>query len=128
MPKAKLIDFRGTPMSYFRMERIKTLLPLIHRANDAEMTIRKAADWLGWSESCLRNWIRILGIRWRKRGPKRPRLDKSAWEARIIELRAKGKTHAQIAKELGDVGAHNISRFIKDNGIQIPNRNNGLLP
>lgn len=116
-------------MTYGRMERIKTLLPLMHRANTAGMNINQAAKWMGWSPSSLRNWSRILGFEWKNRRKRKGyKYDKTGWEERIIALRAKGMTHAQIAKELGDVGEHNISRFIKLNGLQIPNRNNRLLP
>ncbi len=127
--KRARFNFKGVEMTYARMERIKALLPLMHRANDNNMNINQAAEWMGWSASSLRNWSRILGFRWKNRRNRRGySYDKTGWEAKIIELRAKGFTHAQIAKALGDVGAHNISRFIKANGLQIPNRNNGLLP
>jgi hypothetical protein len=127
--KRARFNFRGVEMTYARMERIKTLLPLMHRANDSGMNINQAAAWMGWSPSSLRNWSRILGFEWRNRRKRRGyKYDKTGWEERIVELRKKGMTHAQIAKQLGDVGEHNISRFIKQRGLQIPNRNNGLMP
>lgn len=127
--KRARFNFKGIEMTYARMERIKTLLPLMHRANDNKMNINQAAEWMGWSPSSLRNWSRILGFEWKNRRKRTGyRIDKTGWEEKIIALRAKGRTHAQIAKELGDVGEHNISRFIKANGIQLPNRNNRLMP
>ena len=125
----KSSKFRSVDMTYGRMERIKAMLPLMHRANSKGMNINQAAKWLGWSPSCVRNWTRITGFEWKNRRKRRGyKFDKTGWEEKIIALRALGKTHAQIAKELGDVGAHNISRFIKANGIQVPNRNNRLMP
>lgn len=127
--KRARFSFKGVEMTYARMERIKALLPLMHRANSSGMNVNQAAEWMGWSASSLRNWSRILGFEWRNRRKRKGyKYDKTGWEAKIVALRAKGMTHAQIAKELGDVGAHNISRFIKFQGLQVPNRNNRLLP
>ena len=124
----KSSKFRSIEMTYGRMERIKAMLPLMHRANSKGMNINQAAKWLGWSPSCVRNWTRITGFQWNnRRNRKGYRFDKTGWEKRIVELRAKGMTHAQIAAQLG-VGEWNVSRFIKDNGLQIPNRNNRLMP
>lgn len=121
--------YKGVQMTYARMERIKALLPLMHRANAAGMNINQAADWMGWSRSSVRNWTKITGFEWKNRRKRRGyKYDKTGWEEKIVALRAKGMTHAQIAQELGNVGAYNVSRFIKFNGLQIPNRNNRLLP
>jgi hypothetical protein len=119
-------EFKGVTMAYYRMERIKQLAPLIHRANEERMSIPKAAKWLGWSLSALRKWIKILGITWKVR-PKRSvfKFDKTNWIADITRMMAEGKTQGQIACILG-VGEWNVSRFIKDNGIQRPSRNNLL--
>jgi hypothetical protein len=124
----KSSKFRSVDMTYGRMERIKAMLPLMHRANRKGMNINQAAEWLGWSPSCLRNWTRITGFQWKNRRNRRGyKFDKTGWEAKIQEMRAQGKTHAQIAVALG-VGEWNVSRFIKDNGLQLPNRNNRLMP
>jgi len=124
----KSSKFRSVDMTYGRMERIKAMLPLMHRANAKGMNINQAAKWLGWSPSCVRNWTRITGFQWKNRRKRRGyKFDKTGWEAKILELRAQGKTHAQIAAALG-VGEWNVSRFIKDNGLQIANRKNRLMP
>jgi hypothetical protein len=123
--RAKAV-YKGVTMAYYRMERIKQLAPLIHRANEERMSIPKAAKWLGWSLSALRKWIKILGITWKQR-PKRSvfKFDKSKWMEDIKRMMAEGKTQGQMACALG-VGEWNVSRFIKENGIQRPSRNNLL--
>lgn len=128
MRRARFV-YKGVEMTYARMERIKALLPIMHRANASGMNINQAAEWMGWSPSSLRNWTRITGFQWKNRRNRRGyKYDKTGWEEKILELRAKGMTHAQIAHELGNVGAWNISRFIKLQGIRLPNRNNRLMP
>ena len=37
------IKFKGVYMAYYRMERIKAMRPLIHRANDGKRSIPQAA-------------------------------------------------------------------------------------
>ena len=123
-----LIKFKGVHMAYYRMERLKAMRPLIHRANDGKRTIPQAAKWLGWSTSCLRNWIKILGIGWKRRHKRNGyALDKTTWLGHIHKARAAGKSQSQIAAEL-NVGVWNISRFIKDNELRIPSRRNKLIP
>jgi hypothetical protein len=122
------IVFKGVNMAHYRMERLKAMRPLIHRANDGKRTIPQAAKWLGWSTSCLRNWIKILGIGWKARYKRNGyALDKTRWLGHIHKARAAGKSQSQIAAEL-NVGVWNISRFIKDNDLRIPSRRNKLIP
>jgi hypothetical protein len=122
------VKFKGVYMAYYRMERIKAMRPLIHRANDGKRSIPQAAKWLGWSTSSLRNWIKILGIGWKRRYKRNGyALDKSRWLEHIKKAQAAGKSQSQMAAEL-NVGEWNISRFIKDNELQIPSRRNKLIP
>lgn len=113
-------------MMYYRAVRIKELSPFIERANEQRMSIPKAAKWMGYSVSTLRNWIKILGIRWNTR-PKRQvrKFDTSTWEARILAAYKEGKTQTEIAREL-NVGIWNVSRFIKMNGLRRPNNRERL--
>jgi len=118
----------GVDMAYFRAERIKIMAPLIRRCNRENMTITKASEYLGWSESALRNWIRILCIKW-KTGRKRTvyKYDKTGWEKAVLEGQAKGLPIYRIAAQL-KTGHWNLSRFMKDNGLRQPNRKNRLMP
>lgn len=120
------VEYKGQPMMYYRAVRIKELSPFIERANEQRMSIPKAAKWMGYSVSTLRNWIKILGIRWNTR-PKRKvrKFDTSTWEARILAAYKEGKTQTEIAREL-DVGIWNVSRFIKVNGLRRPNNRERL--
>lgn len=120
------VEYKGVAMMYHRAVRIKELSPFIERANEQRMSIPKAAKWMGYSVSTLRNWIRILNIRWNTR-PKRKvrKFDTSTWEARILQAYAEGKTQTEIAREL-DVGLWNVSRFIKVNGLRRPNNREKL--
>jgi phage antirepressor YoqD-like protein len=121
-------QINGVTMAYFRAERIKIMAPLVRRCNKEGMTITQAATYLGWSESCLRNWIRILCIKWNT-GRKRTvfKYDKTGWEKAVLDGQAKGWPIYRIAAGLG-VGAWNLSRFMKDNGLRQPNRKNRLMP
>lgn len=114
-------------MDYFRAERIKIMAPLIRRCNKEAMTITQASEYLGWSESCLRNWIRILCIKWNT-GRKRTvyKYDKTSWEAAVLEGQAKGLPIYRIAAQL-NTGHWNLSRFMKVNGLRLPNRKNRLM-
>lgn len=109
--------YKGVTMLPSRAERINQMRPLLNRANSRRMTIPQASKWLGWSTSSLRNWIRVLGITWRK-GPKRNvfKYDRTGWNEHVTEALRAGKTHRQIAAELG-VGHWNVTRFITQNGI-----------
>lgn len=120
------VEYKGQPMMYYRAVRIKEMSVFIEQANEKRLSIPKAAKWMGYSVSTLRNWIRILGIRWHKR-PKRKvrKFDTSSWEARILAAYKEGKTQTQIAREL-DVGIWNVSRFIKVNGLRRPNNRESL--
>ena len=120
------VEYKGVAMTYSRYERIKELSIFIEQANERRLTIPKAAKWMGYSISTLRNWIRILNINWNKR-PKRKvrKFDTSTWEARILAAYKEGKTQTQIACEL-KVGLWNVSRFIKANGLRRPNNRERL--
>jgi transposase len=112
------MKYRNTKMTYSRMMRIRSLLPFIRKANDKGMSIPEASKWMGWSESSLRNWIRILGVHWRKRRKRNGyRIDKTGWDRKIPAMIADNKSQAQIAATLG-VGEWTISRYMKDEGIQ----------
>lgn len=112
------MKYRNTKMTYSRMMRIRSLLPFIRKANDKGMSIPEASEWMGWSESSLRNWIRILGVHWRKRRKRNGyRIDKTGWDKKIPAMIADNKSQAQIAATLG-VGEWTISRYMKDEGIQ----------
>ena len=116
-------EYKGVSMSYFRMERIRELTPMIQRANEQRMTIPQAAKWLGWSTSALRNWLRILGIHWHKRPDRKVyRFDKDGWDEKIKAMREAGETIPKIAIALG-VGPWNISRYVRDHGHQSKSRN-----
>jgi DNA-binding NarL/FixJ family response regulator len=121
-------EINGVGMAYFRAERIKIMAPLVRRCNKEGMSIPEAAKYLGWSESTVRNWIKILCIKW-KLGRRRHvyRFDKSGWEKAIVEGQAKGLPIYRIAAQLG-TGHWNVSRFMKDNGLRKPNRKNRLMP
>jgi hypothetical protein len=112
------MNYRNTKMTYSRMIRIKAMLPFIRKANDKGMSIPDAAEWMGWSESSLRNWIRILGVHWRKRRKRNGySIDKTGWDKKIPAMIANNKSQTQIAAELG-VGEWTISRYMKNEGIQ----------
>jgi phage antirepressor YoqD-like protein len=117
-------EYKGVSMSYFRMERIREITPMIQRANDNRMTIPQAAKWLGWSASALRNWLRILGMHWHAK-PKRTvyRLDKDGWDEKIKAMREQKVSVNKIAIALG-VGPWNISRYVRDHGLQSRARKN----
>jgi DNA-binding NarL/FixJ family response regulator len=121
-------EINGVGMAYFRAERIKIMAPLVRRCNKEGMSIPEAAKYLGWSESTVRNWIKILCIKW-KLGRRRNvyRFDKSGWEKAVVEGQAKGLPIYRIAAQLG-TGHWNVSRFMKDNGLRKPNRKNRLMP
>jgi transposase len=111
------MKYRNTEMTYSKMIRIKSMLPFIHKANRKGMTIPQAADWMGWSESSLRNWIRILGVHWKKRRKREGyRIDKTGWDKKIPAMVEAKQSQAQIAATLG-VGEWTISRYMKDNDI-----------
>lgn len=121
-------EINGVNMAYFRAERIKIMAPLIRRCNRERMSIPQAAEHLGWSESTLRNWIKILCIKWRfRRLRKVYRFDKTGWEKAVLEGQAKGWPIYRIAAQLG-TGHWNLSRFMKENGLRQPNRKNRLMP
>ena len=105
-------------MTYSRMIRIKSLLPFIRKANDSGKSIPEAAEWMGWSESSLRNWIRILGVHWRKRRKRNGyTIDKTGWDKKVPAMISENYSQAQIAAYLG-VGEWTISRYMKNEGIQ----------
>lgn len=116
--KRARFTYKGVSMSYFRMERIKEITPLLQRANDARMTIPKAAKWMGWSTSALRNWIKIVGMHWFAK-PKRKvfKLNRDGWDEKIKAMREQKVPIPKIAIALG-VGPWNISRYIRENGLQ----------
>lgn len=115
--RRKKTAYRGVEMLHFRAERINQMRPLLNRANARCMTIPQAAKWLGWSVSSIRNWLRILNIKWRKRPVRKVfKHDRTGWEERVAAMLRAGKTHRQIAAELG-VGHWNVTRFITERGL-----------
>lgn len=114
-----MVIFKGRRMAYFRAQRIATLEPLINRANSKGMSIPAAAKWLGYSKAAVRQWIAILGVKWKRRNH-RPmhRLDKTGWEEAIKSGLGAGESQRSIAKRLGAKDAA-VSRFIKENGLRI---------
>ncbi len=114
------VEYKGQAMMYYRAVRIKELQPLIQQANDNGLTIPKAAEWMGWSTSTLRNWIRILGMTWKNKSKSRVRFDKTSWEQAIKAGFAAGKTQTEIARSL-KTGVWNLNRFIHAHGLRQPN-------
>lgn len=114
------VEYRGQAMMYYRAVRIKELAPLIEQANDNGLTIPKAADWMGYSTSTLRNWIRILGMTWKNKHKRRKRFDKTKWGQAIKDGFAAGKSQTEIARSL-KTGVWNLNRFIHANGLRQPN-------
>lgn len=115
------VEYKGVPMMYYRAVRIKELIPILEQANDKGLSIPKAAEWMGWSTSTLRNWIRITGITWKNRARRTVYCyDKTGWEQAVKAGFAAGKTQTQIAREL-KTGIWNLSRFIQDSGLRQPN-------
>lgn len=116
------VEYKGKQMMRFRAERIRQMKPLIERANSARMTIPAAAKWLGYSETALRAWIRVLKMRWRNgRTRKVNKFDKTTWEHKIRMGFAAGKTQREIAYEL-QTGPYNVSKFMKEIGIVMPSK------
>lgn len=111
------VTYRGARMTPGRASRIEQLRPFINKANSKRMTIPEAANWMGWSVSSLRNWIRVLNIHWRT-GPKRTvfKYDRTGWNETIRTALKEGKSHRQIAAMLG-VGHWNVTRYITSEGI-----------
>ena len=114
------VEYKGVPMLYSRYIRIKELIPFLEQANDKGLSVPKAADWMGWSTSTLRNWIRVLGMTWKNRAKRTVyKYDKTGWEAAIKKGFAAGKTQTQIARQL-KTGIWNLNRFIHANGLRQP--------
>jgi len=111
------VTYKGKRMTPGRASRIEQLRPFINKANSKRMTIPEAANWMGWSVSSLRNWIRVLNVKWRT-GPRRTvfKYDRSGWEEKIKKDLTAGRTHRAIASDLG-VGHWNVTRFITEYGI-----------
>jgi hypothetical protein len=111
------MKYRNVDMTYSKMIRIKSMLPFIHKANRKGMSVPEAANWMGWSESTLRNWIRVLGVHWKKRRKRLGyRIDKTGWDKKIPAMVEANHSQAQIAAALS-VGEWTISRYMKDNDI-----------
>jgi len=105
-------------MSYSKVVRMKAMLPFVRKANREGMTIPQAAEWMGWSESSIRNWIRVFGITWNKRRKRTGyRIDKTGWEEKIRKMVSENKSQEQIAAYLR-VGKWTISRYMSLNDIQ----------
>ena len=114
----KRVEFHGKPMRYGTATKLAAMEPLIYRARAKKMTIRKAAEWMGWSESALRNWIKVLGITWNSRSRKRRvyKYDRTGWSERIVDGLTKGEPMVSIAKALG-VGHWMVVRHTRENGL-----------
>lgn len=112
------VKYRNHNMTYSKVVRLKAMLPFIKRANNEGMTIPQAAEWMGWSESSIRNWIKVFGITWNKRRKRTGyRIDKTGWEEKIRKMVADNKSQEQIAATLR-VGKWTISRYMSHNDIQ----------
>jgi hypothetical protein len=121
------VEYKGVPMMYCRAVRIKELTPFLEQANDKGLSIPKAADWMGWSTSTLRNWIRVLGMTWKNRAKRTVYCyDKTGWEDAIKKGFAEGKSQTQIARSL-KTGIWNLNRFIHANGLRQPNARERLI-
>lgn len=114
-----MVLYKGRRMSYSKAQRLATLEPLINRANSRGYSIPRAAEWLGYSKSCLVKWVKLLNIKWRRRND-RPKhiIDKTGWETAIKDGLKAGKKQSDIAREL-NVKDHTMSRFIKANGLSV---------
>lgn len=112
------MKYRNHRMTYSKVMRMKSLLPFIKKANNQGMTIPKAAEWMGWSESSIRNWIKVYGITWNKRRKRSGyRIDKTGWTEKIRKMVSENKSQEQIAAALR-VGKWTVSRYMSLNDIQ----------
>ena len=111
------VEYQGRVMRYGTAMKIAALEPLINRANAKRMCIPKAAEWLGFSESALRNWIEVLNIKWRHGRDRRVyKYDRTGWDEKIVDGLKAGKTMVAISKELG-VGHWMVVRHAKAQGL-----------
>lgn len=114
----KRVHFHGRLMRYGTAMKLAAMEPLIYRARAKRMSIPKAAEWMGWSESALRQWLDTLGIRWNSNVRKRRvyKYDRTGWDERIVQGLREGKSLVAIGKELG-VGHWMVCRHAKENGL-----------
>lgn len=114
----KRVQFHGTTMRYGTAMKIAAMEPLIYRARARRMSIPKAAEWMGYSESAVRQWIKVLGIKWNSNSRKRRvyKYDRTGWSEKIVDGLVKGKSMTAIAKELG-VGHWMVVRHTRENGL-----------
>lgn len=114
----KRVEFHGKAMRYGTAVKLASMEPLIYRARAKRMTIRKAAEWMGYSESAVRNWIKVIGIKWNSRSRKRTvyKYDRTGWSEKIVDGLVHGKSMVAIARELG-VGHWMVVRHARENGL-----------
>jgi hypothetical protein len=111
------VEYRGRVMRYGTAMKLASLEALIQRANSKRMTIPKAAEWLGYSESALRNWIGVLGVKWKRGRDRRVyKYDRTGWDEAIVAGLKEGKTLTSISKQLG-VGHWMVVRHAKQHGL-----------
>lgn len=114
----KRVYFRGKLMRYGTAMKMAAMEPLIYRAKSNSMSIPRTAEWMGWSESALRQWIATLGVKWDSGVRKRKvyKHDRTGWDDHILNGLKGGKSLVAIGKELG-VGHWMVCRHAKEKGL-----------
>lgn len=112
------VSYRGHLMYPSTAQRLKEMRPAAEEMNKRGMTLRKAAQKLGYTRQTFRKFLRIWGIRWRttENFTRKP-IDKTGWREAILAGAEKGWTLQQIGESL-DTDLENIHRYCKNNGIE----------
>lgn len=112
------VSFRGHKMFPSTARRLMELRPHIEAFCKKGISVREAAQKLGYSKQTVISHCRILGIRWpeKKFGGHRPRINKDGWFNAIISGAAEGKTQEEVGDSLG-VHFINIHRYCKNHNI-----------
>jgi hypothetical protein len=111
------VSYRGHKMYPSTAHRMKELRPSVEEMNKRGMTLRKAAQKLGYTRQTFRKYLRIWGIRWLTTERfTRKTIDKTGWREAILAGAQKGWTLQRIGESL-DTDLANIHRYCKRHDI-----------
>ena len=116
-----VVIYRGKAMQPWRAKRIQDHRLSLETLNSKGYSIRETAAKLNRSIYTVRQWIQVLGLRWRNLKPKPHRkVSKAGWVDSIHAGARQGMHMADLARTLG-ADTSTVCRYCKAQGINWKN-------